>query len=309
VKRLLILFFSTYVLFGELLANTPVTHQISDVKSGQLQELVLDQVLATVYLSDKPDLGASEVDAYLEVITKQDIDRSAFDGKEHSLSEAVNKKLLCCKADSLKMSLSSEEVDRKLEEVGLPPEHQIMMAEKWHYQDVGEFKEAVGEMFISSMSQGFEVESRLVIAEADARAYYDSNPIYLEAEYEIQTAVLPFSNAKEQVRLQRKLEKLVQTGKGFQVIWEEPIVVKASEISASNLFLENLKPGQIYLKLVDDSFVLFKMLDVRERRLQPFVERRSEITNILRNQRHANILQEIDQDLQAKAVINYPTRY
>lgn len=302
MKKLLVLTLSMSILTVELLASAPVTQQ-------HVQELVLDQVLATVYLSDKPDLGANETDAYLEVITKQDVDRSAFDGKEHTLPEAVNRKLLCCKADSLKMSLSDDEVDRKLEEVGLPPEHQVLLAEKWHYYDLGEFKEAVREMFVSSMSQGFEIESRLVIAEAEALAYYDQNPVWLEAEYEIQTAEVLFSNSKEQVRLQRKLQKLVQTGKGYSVDWEDPIVVQASEISASNLFLENLKPGQIYLKLDGNRFVLFKMLAVREKRLQPFIERKHEIINILRGQRHPNIMQEIDQDLQAKAVINYPKQY
>ena len=148
MQKLLLLFLSISGLFSELLAKSPVAHEQSDSKTGQVQALVLDQVLATVYLSDKPDLGANEADAYLEVITKQDVDRSAFDGKEHSLPEAVNKKLLCCKADSLKMSLSDEEVDRKLEEIGLPPEHQNILAEKWHYYDVDEFKEAVREMFV-----------------------------------------------------------------------------------------------------------------------------------------------------------------
>jgi hypothetical protein len=298
-----------HVLFFELLASSPVTQKSLDTQTDCVQELVLDQVLATVYLSDKPDLGADEIDAYLELITKQDLDRSAFDGKTHSLSEAVNKKLLCCKAESLKMSLSDDEVDRKLEEVGLPPEHQIILSEKWHYYDVNEFKEAVREMFVSSMSQGFEVESRLVIAEADALAYYDSNPVWLEAEYEIETAFVPFNSTKEQARLQRKLEKLVKTGHGYSVAWENPVIVKASEISATNLFLLDLKPSEIYLKLVDNGFVLFKMLAVKPRRLKSFIERKNEIINILRNERHPHSLQEINQELQAKAVINYPKQY
>ncbi len=294
-------------LVQDVFSTAPV-NQVPATKPNQI--IVLDQVLATVYLSDKPDLGSKDEDLDdLKVITQQDIARSAFDGKEHNLPEAVYNTQLELRADSMKMSLSSEDVDRRLEEMGLPREHQVLMAEKWHYSDLDEFKDAVRQMFVTGMSQGFEIESRLVIPQADVQAYYDQNPVWLAAEYEIQTSFVPFDSAKDQSKLKRKLEKFVQTGKGYKVEWSEAILIKADEISQDNQFLTQLKPGQMYLKAAHDGFDLFLMVEGRPARLQPLVERKSQIINSLRNERYENVLQDIKNELQNKSVICYPKQY
>lgn len=293
--------------FENVFSAAPV-NQVPANKSNQM--VVLDQVLATVYLSDKPDLGSKDEDLDgLKVITQQDIARSAFDGKEHELAEVVYNTQLELRADGMKMSLSDEDVDRRLEEMGLPKEHQILMAEKWNYSDLDEFKDAVRQMFVTGMSQGFEIESRLVIPQADVQAYYDKNPVWLSAEYEIQTSFVPFDNAKDQSKLKRKLEKFIFTGKGYKVEWSEAIMLKADEISQENQFLTELKPNQIYLKAAQDGFDLFKMIEIRSERLQPLVERKSQIINVLRNERYQAVLQDIKDELEKKSVIYYPKKH
>lgn len=299
--------FSFIILFGQALADqAPAT----TLPSPALPTLVLDQVVATVYLGDKPDLGSKDEDPdFLGIITHQDVLRSGFDGKEHTIDELIEKKILCGRAQSFKMDLSDEDVDRKLEELGLTHEHQLELAEKWNYADLFEFKEAIKEMFIAGNSQNFEIESRLVIPQAEVQAHYEQNPIWLEAEYEIQTSFAGFNHENEKAVLERKLERLIETGKGYKLIWDDAIIVRESEISASNQFLTTLKPGQVYLKPVNKGFDLFKMVAIRPKRLQPLAERKHHIINTLRSELYPQVLAEIKTDLQNKSVINYPAKH
>lgn len=272
--------------------------------------VVFDRVVAVVYVNEAPDLGSKEeVDDTPEIITKQDVDRSGFDGRDHTVESKIEDKMFCAKAKSLKMAMSDEDVDRYLEKAHMSPEQQEMLASRWFYDGISEFKAALKDMYLSNMSLSYEVESNLVISEADLQAYYEDHPIWLEAEYEIQTSFVSADQLNRN-QLQANLERFVKTKKGFKnLVWDEPIVLKASEISQTNQFLVDLKAGEIFFKPVLNGFDLFKMVLVRPRRLQPLVERRLEIINHLRNQRHPQVVEQVKKDLRAKASVYYPEQY
>lgn len=272
--------------------------------------LVLDQFAVVYYLDEMPDLGSKEdVYTYAKIITQQNIAQREFDGREHSLDQILDEKLLCKKAEALKMAPSDEDFDRQLEKMNMTPEQQVHIAKENNFIDVYDFKQAFKEMYVANMSLGFEIESRLVITDDEIRAYYDKNPVWLEAEYEILTSFVPFHSHAEQQKIQAKLAKLVETGAGYKVIWEDPIIVKISELSPENNFLTSLKEGQIYFKALNNGFDIFKMSQIRERRLQPLLERKTQIVSQLRSERYAGVAERVRQDLRDKAVIYYPAQY
>lgn len=278
--------------------------------SAPSTHLVLDQFAAVYYLDEMPDLGSKEdVYTYSKIITQQSIVQREFDGREHSLDQILDEKLLCKKAEALKMAPSDEDFDRQLEKMNMTPEQQVHIAKENNFIDVADFKQAFKEMYVANMSLGFEIESRLVITDDEIRAYYDQNPVWLEAEYEILTSFVPFHNQTEQQKIRAKLTKLVETGAGYKVVWEEPIVVKVGEVSLDNNFLTGLKEGQIHFKELDNGFDLFKMNQIRTRRLQPLLERKTQIVSQLRSERYAGVAEKVRQDLRDKAVIYYPTQY
>jgi hypothetical protein len=270
--------------------------------------VVFDQVAAIVYQGDTPDLGSKEdlSENKLVVITQQDIERRGFDGNEHDLKGLETEVLLWQKAELLKMSLSDEDVDRQLDKMGMPKDQQIMIAEKWNYADVDEFKSALKKMYASNISLGFETESGLVIPEVEVQAYYDKDPIWLEAEYEIKTAFVPFKDQKTKKRLAKKLEKLVVTGSGYKVAWSDSIAIKKSEISVKNDFLTKLKAGMIYKKSTNNGFDLFKMVKVEPHRLQPLLERKVKIVSKLRDERYPIIVEQVKKNLKNKSSIYHP---
>lgn len=272
--------------------------------------VVLDQVVAVIYVNEAPDLGSKEeIDDTPEIITKQDVERAGFDGRNHTTESKIEDKMFCAKAKSLKMSMSDEDVDRYLEKAHMNPEQQLMLASRWFYDGLAEFKAALKDMYLSNMSLSYEVESNLVISEADVQTYYEQNPVWLEAEYEIQTSFVPADQNNRQ-QLQAKLEKFVKTKKDFKnLVWDDAIVLRASEISPANQFLVDLALGEICFKPVSNGFDLFKMVLIRPDRLQPLVERRLEIINHLRNERHPQVVEQVKKDLRAKASVYYPTQY
>ena len=273
------------------------------------KQIVIDQVVAIVYQNEAPDFGSKDVSDDLIIITQQDVERRSFDGKGHSTAEIVDEVLFYQKAESLKMSLSPEDIDRQLEKMGMTQVQQLAITERHHYFDVDEFKAALKNMYVANMSLGFEIESSLVISEEEVRAYYDQNPVWLEAEYEVQTCFVSCPKEQDQLALQSKLAHFAQTGKGYKAAWEDAIVVKLSEVSTDNQFLTQLEAGQIYLKAVPSGFDLFRMVAVRPRRLQPLVERKGEIVNEIRSERYPKILEQVKKDLQAKSSVFYPKQF
>lgn len=272
--------------------------------------VVLDQVVAVIYLNEAPDLGSKEeVDDAPEIVTKQDVERAGFDGRIHTRESQVEDKMFCAKAKSLKMAMSDEDVDRYLEKANMNEEQQLLLASRWFYDGIAEFKAALKDMYLANMSLSYEVESNLVISEEDIHNYYDQNPIWLEPEYEIQVSFVP-ANDQNRTQVQAKLEKFAQTGKGFKkLIWDDAIVLKSSEISPANQFLVDLAEGQIYLKSAVNGFDLFKMVHIRPLRLQPLVDRRLEIVNHLRQERYSQVVEQVKKDLRSKSSVYYPVQY
>jgi hypothetical protein len=78
---------------------------------------------------------------------------------------------------------------------------------------------------------------------------------------------------------------MIKLGKNLDLNWEDIIIVKASEVSANNQFLSDMKVGQIYLKQVYNGFDLFKMVVIRPRRLEPLSDRRGQIVHLIKKER------------------------
>ena len=283
---------------------------LNSLAYGKSGEIVIDQVEAIIYLNEAPDLGSKEeIDDSPEIITTQEVARAGFDGREHTVASHVEDKMFCAKAKNLKMAMSDEDVDRYLEKANMNEEQQLLLASRWFYDGIAEFKAALKDMYLSNMSLSYEVESNLVISEEDVQAYYNQHPVQLEPEYEIQTCFVPADQAN-QAQIQAQLEKFIQTGKGFKKLaWDDAITLKASEISDNNQFLVDMKLGQIYLKPVCGGFDLFKMILIRPLRLQPLVDRRVEIINHLRTERYPQVVEQVKKDLKAKSSVYYPEKY
>lgn len=270
------------------------------------QVVVFDQISAVVYQNDLPDFVSKDdlVDDIV-VITQQDVARRGFDGRHYTADQLVQECLFDQKSKQFKMSLSDEDLDRNLEKMGLTPDQLVFMADRHNFADVDELKAALKRMYSASMSQGFETEAGLVIGETEVQDYYDKHPVWLEAEYEVQTAFVPAAE-RDQVLVKSKLEKLIKTGKGYNVAWEEPVLIKQGEISANNKFLANLGIGKIHLKPNDNGFDLFKMVNVLPKRLQPLGERKAEIVNILRNERYPTVMEQVQKNILSRSSVTYP---
>ncbi len=269
-------------------------------------EVVLDRVEAVLYQNEAPDLGAKDVEDHLIIITQQEVIRRGFDGRDHSLEEVIDEALLACKALSLKVSFSEDDMDRQLEKMGLTVPQQVVLADQNNYADVAEFKDSLQRMYLANMAQGFEIESHLVVLENEVLDYYEKNPVWEEAEYTIQTCFVPLLETDKYIELQNKLQKFVQTGHGYGPRWDDAVTVKMSELSVDNQFLTEMQPGQLYLKPVTGGFDLFKLVSKRERRLQSLADRKSTIIEQIRTARYPQAIAQVQAELRHKSSIHYP---
>lgn len=288
-------------------ANIAVAKNVSTDK----KLVVLDQVSAVVYQGESPDLGSKEDPNQNQhvIITQQDVARRGFDGQHHDLDDLTNEILLWQKAELMKMTLSDSDVDRQLDKMGMTKDQQVEVARRWNFADVDEFKVALKKMYVSNMSMGFETESGLVIPEKEVQAYFDKNPVWLEAEYEIQTGFVPVKKGQTKKQIKQKLNKLVKTGAGYKVAWEDPLVIRKSEVSSKNDFLTKLGVDQVHVKPVKNGFDLFKMVRISPRRKQPLSERKTDIVNAIRTERYPKVVAQVKKDLYRNSNIHYPKQF
>lgn len=262
---------------------------------------VLDQISAVISPGDVPTLGSKEERSKPNlpiVITQQEVVQRGYDGQKHSLEDLIEENALFQKSELMKMSLSDEEVDRQLEKMGMTKEQEVELAEKWNFADVADFKVSLKKMYVASNALTYDTEVALTIPDQDILDYYNQHPVEQLAEYEFQTSFMAGDTAPTLTVQQRN-----------SLDWSEVIVVPDDQISEQNDFLKKLQPGQIHVKAVVGGFDLFKLTKFTPQHLKPLIERKSEITGILRQERYPQVVSSVKKDVMAMSNVFYPEQY
>jgi hypothetical protein len=142
---------------------------------------------------------------------------------------------------------------------------------------------------------------RLVVPEAKIKEYYDANPAYQEAAYELQRAFVPFK-----VYLTND-ELRVDIINGYEPLrWETSFWIEHEQIAEDKQFIYTMGAGDISEPLItDEGFELFRLKDKRERRLLTLDERRMEIANILRRPQFETALNDYKKELLDNGAVLY----
>lgn len=260
---------------------------------------LLDQIEAEV-VSFGPE-GASNV-----IVTKADIARrGSYDGGNYAIDDLVDEALADQYSSILKISLSNEDVDRFLKKNNLSQKQLTTYLDNWGYPSLEDFYEDFKKTYRAHAALNFEIDSQSAVSEEEIKKYYNQNPIYLEATYEIEMAFVPSSEDKMKQKVE--LEELAAKGKiPSNISWELPLVVKESEIEKNNNFILTMPVGSIFVKEVYDGFDLFKLKRKKSKQKVSLEERRREILDILKKEKYEKVSKKVRKNLQLKALIARP---
>ena len=243
-----------------------------------------------------------------KIITQSELDRPAIDGTMRSKKDLIRNARLYNKAKEYGMIPSESDIDDHL--------NMIKRENKMTHDDIvklfdsagytfAEGREQLGEMSAISTLLNIKVHSRLLIPERDVREHYDANPVYVDAQYEIQRGLISFEFSISREEQRKKIEATLRSGKTLaNVEWIDPFWIDIGEIAEEKMFLTKMKSGEVrFSQEVDDGFEIFKLVSMHERRLKTFEERYAEIADILRRPRYERLFSEFEQQLEAQMPI------
>lgn len=242
-------------------------------------------------------------------ITSKQIARLGFYGESFTLEKLIDSHLASQLGERFKMNVSDEDVDRYIQGLGMTPADVERFAVQWDYPSIDDFKQDLKLIYRGMGALKYELDSRLVITEAEIEEYYATHPVMMEKTYQIRTAYVASNRqalAAQQQALRQQIEKHRKQPERGPWEWEPAIEILDSEISAANGFLRDLAVGDIYLKPAAQGFDLFWVTKIVPAGAVPLAERRNEIVRALQQQKHATVSELVRQDLRQQADIVYP---
>lgn len=245
-----------------------------------------------------------------EIITKSDIERPGLDGKKRTLDEIIKERAMYLEAGTLHMHADQEAIEKQLANVmrenKLTPEgmDQIFISSGYTPE---EGRRQFGIMIAVNSLISFKITSRLIVPDKDVLAYYQANPEIVEAEYQLQRAVVPFSTVQDKQAQLKRLEALARSGKlNAEVTWGPAFWIADSELADELRSVAQLNAGQIDKpRETFEGFEVYKLVNKKPEQLRSLQERYRDIVNILRQPKLQEMMEAFEKELLSKVTIVY----
>lgn len=255
------------------------------------ERVKIDGIKSTIYTHESVDIA-----------TLSDLKRLSLDGSPRTL-QTIEFEVLVYQEASRSPSLMLDDtatekgLEKLLKDNNLTKQQleEIFKASGYTYQ---EGREQFRRMSTINQMLDHRIRSRLLVPEKDVKAYYNEHPIYEEASYLIQRALVPFNRSVS-------IENLQQTSLSLE--WSPEFWVQEDELAQEKRFITLLGVGQISEPYrTDDGFEFFRLVQKKERRLKPLEMRYTEIANILRKPRYDKLFDEYKNQLfDAASIIRF----
>lgn len=259
------------------------------------QPYLLDKICVVVFSEEST-----------EIITQSDLERPGLDGSPRSLNDLILEKLVFADAKKMKIVADEEAVDRHLMSVQkdnnltLDQLKEIFKSAGYSYE---EGRAQFGVMTTVNSMLDFKIRSRLMIPEKEITAYYDEHPEIEEAQYKLVKTIVPYADDREQQQI-----KLNPPSKSTiaGLAWSEPFWITQSELAEDKQFITSLPAGAVAApQETPEGFELFRMIERKEERLKPLLDRYQEITEALRKPRYDKLFAEYKKELFDNASLVY----
>jgi peptidyl-prolyl cis-trans isomerase SurA len=245
-----------------------------------------------------------------DIITKSDIERPGLDGKPRSLDDIIMERAMYQKAGTLHMHPDQEAIDKQLANVmrenKLTPEQmdQIFISSGYTPE---EGRRQFGIMIAVNSLISFKITSRLIVPDKDVLAYYQANPEVVEAEYQLQRTVVPFSAVQDKQAQKKRIEALARSGKlSAEVTWSPAFWIADSELADDLRPLVQHNAGHIgQPRETSDGFEVYQLVNKKSEQLRSLQERYRDIVNILRQPKLEEMMEDFKKELLAEVTIVY----
>jgi len=245
-----------------------------------------------------------------QLITKSDTERLSLEGKVRTLDELILEKLMYLDGIRFKMQADDETIDKHL--AMIQKENKMTLDDlKKVFQSAGysyeEGRQQFGMISVINQLLDFKIRSRLIVPEKEVLAYYNAHPEVQEATFQIQRALVYYSESKTKQAQQEELELFVTENKGLvKIEWQDPFWVNAGDLAESKRFITIMEQGSISMpQRTAEGFELIRLVEKKPERVLSMEDRYREISDVLRKPRYETLFNDYKQQLFDGASILY----
>lgn len=240
------------------------------------------------------------------VITHKELNRPSINGTPQSKEEVIKaRKIEYEGVHVFKMPIPDEAITNYLRQ--LKEQHGMTEEQfKQKFELAGySYQEGIDElrrMLIVDQLFNFKIKSRLVVPEADVRAYYNAHPQELPESYNIKQGSLSGG-----ILTPQELVELKETGKHSNLVdWNTPFWLADEDMAASLAHIKELPEGSIAAVMPNGSgYDVIQLIKKRPKRMRTFEESYKEITEILQRPLFEKLVKEYEKELEKKYEVVY----
>ncbi len=241
-----------------------------------------------------------------ELILSSDV-RPSLEGRPRSLRDIVIQRLMALDAQSLHITVTTEDAERFLGELqrmnGLSREAMLeaFYAHGFNYEE-GLAQLQLRQLVDQILDVRVRTNKKLIVQLEDIENYDILHPQFEEASYILEQVCIPQGNMSDKEAESREFTPAEL--KAFQ--WEEPLEVKTSELADDKKFISNAQEGTIvWRELVEEGVELTRLVKKTPERRIPFKDRYDEIAEILGRERFNTVLKNYEESLLSKASLRF----
>lgn len=243
-----------------------------------------------------------------DLILESELKRPKLDGTPNTLESALNNLAFAQKADEYHITPTPEETEKQYEMIARNNNKTKKELDEMVIQagfTPSEARKEFAQINAVNSLLSYKISGNMVVPESEVMAYYEENPEYEPAAYEIQMALVPFSTTQTRPEQLTQLQTLANAQDPQGIInWGDPFWVNESDLAADKKFITQLSEGQISLpKEQLNGFAMIRLVKKRAERLKTLDERYGQIVNLLRQPKYSELMTKFQKELMDNASI------
>ncbi len=260
---------------------------------------LIDSIVAVVYGPERT-----------RIICDSELRRMGIDGRRRTLPDIILEELMYQQTIKYKIPVDESAIDKYLLDIrrknnlSLEQVKDIFKRSGYTYQ---EGREQLAMMYASSTMVELKIMQRLGVTEQEVLAFYEANPIYKEAKYQLERSFIPYKSSISHDEQKMMIERdIIKKGKASELQWGTPFWLKESELSEVMEFVNSMNVGDVSVPLEDsDGFEIYRLTAKRDRCVVSLEKRFREISDILKMPKYQQEMEKYRDELFAAAHIVY----
>jgi len=243
-----------------------------------------------------------------EIITRSDVERPALQGTARTVDEQVFEALVYLDAKKHKVEPDEDAVDRYLAKImqdnGLNL-HELEEVFRQGGRALKEGREELRKMQAVNGMIDFKIRSNVIVPKKEVEAFYNDNPEYEPAQYQLEYALVAFNKDVQKEAQKKQLEAQIARGDMTGIRFGNPFWVDAQDLAQERQSIGTLQNGQSIVFVTEEGFEVYRMLTLKERRLRTLQERYRDIASLLMQPKYQQMMEDYNKQLLNGASLLY----